>query len=220
MPDRDGEAWLALRETDHPLACCLLFASAGWRDVLADLLSLAHECEAAVRIPSESMLAAIRLQWWVDALAANDPTVAPLVGRLYHHFASGRLRLELTHDLIGLWQDRLHSAPNDAGSCWSQAFVMLVGLQGRDDLAVQSAGLGQLFANGAGPVSQSDGSNDAPSDGPSDVKALRRIVDADSRWLFMLACLLRYTGKSPRSGDDRLLVWRMVGWRWGVRLPS
>ena len=97
---------------------------------------------------------------------------------------------------------------------------MLVGLQGRDDLAVQSAGLGQLFANGAGPVSQSDGSNDAPSDGPSDVKALRRIVDADSRWLFMLACLLRYTGKSPRSGDDRLLVWRMVGWRWGVRLPS
>ncbi|MEC7440267.1 MAG: hypothetical protein VX802_05385, partial [Pseudomonadota bacterium] len=60
--------WQALRETDRDLALALLFAPATSRDLIADRLSLAIEAETAMKLASEPMLAAIRLQWWVEAI--------------------------------------------------------------------------------------------------------------------------------------------------------
>ena len=60
--------WRALRETDRDLALALLFAPVASRDLIADRLSLAMEAETAMKLASEPMLAAIRLQWWVEAI--------------------------------------------------------------------------------------------------------------------------------------------------------
>ena len=53
-----------------------------------------------------------------------------------------------------------------------------------------------------------------------DLADMRRICDADTRWLFLLACMLRRGLDGGGAADDSLLVWRMLAWRWGVRLPS
>ncbi len=53
-----------------------------------------------------------------------------------------------------------------------------------------------------------------------DLKQVRRQVEADTRWLFLLACLIRHGQTSHGTGTDGLLVWRMLAWRWGIRLPS
>ena len=206
MADNEGEAWLALRETDRELACCLLFLPSDLRGLLSDLLSLAHECENAIRIPSESMLAAIRLQWWVDALAGDDPTVAPLAERLHGHLRSGKIGIGQLHALIGLWQDRLQDGTLGAAGCWAQAFAMMPRIEERHDFARMAADIGRCFA-----------SDEAPD---VDLKKLRRQVGPDTRWLFLLACLTRYGQISRGTGTDGLLVWRMLAWRWGIRLPS
>ena len=206
MADNEGEAWLALRETDRELACCLLFVPTDLRGLLSDLLSLAHECENAIRIPSEPMLAAIRLQWWVDALAGDATAAAPLAARLHGHLGSGKIGIGQLQVLIGLWQDRLQNDTQGAAGCWARAFAMMPAVEGHHDLAMMAADIGRRFAG-----------DDAPE---VDLERLRRQVRADTRWLFLLACLIRRGLTLPGTGPDGLLVWRMLAWRWGVRLPS
>ena len=63
------DSWQIVRANDRQLALCLLFAPSADRQLLADIFCLANELENAIRIPSEIILAAIRLQWWHDALA-------------------------------------------------------------------------------------------------------------------------------------------------------
>ena len=206
MADHKSEAWLTLRGTDRELACCLLFVPSELRGLLSDLLSLAHECENAIRIPSEAMLAAIRLQWWVDALAGDDPTVAPLAERLHGHLRSGKISIGQLYALIGLWQDRLQNGTQGAAGCWARAFAMMPRIEGRHDLAMMAADIGRGFTG--------DEAVDV------DLNKLRRQVGAETRWLFLLACLIRHDQTSRGAGTDGLMVWRMLAWRWGVRLPS
>ena len=206
MADNEGEAWLALRETDRELACCLLFVPSDLRGLLSDLLSLAHECENAVRIPSESMLAAIRLQWWADVLAGDDPTVAPLAERLHGHLNSDKVSIGYLSALIALWQNRLQNDIQGAAGCWAQAFAMMPGVEERHDLAMMASNIGRCFVD-----------NDTTD---VDLKKLHRQVGVETRWLFLLACLIRHGQTSRSTRTDGLLVWRMLAWRWGVRLPS
>ena len=63
-----NDSWRILRDNDKQLALCLLFAPRADRQLLADIFCLANELENAVNIPSEIILAAIRLQWWYDAI--------------------------------------------------------------------------------------------------------------------------------------------------------
>jgi phytoene/squalene synthetase len=209
MSSAPNDGWVALRAVDRELACCLLFTPSASRGWLADLLSLLHELESAVRIPSEPMLAAIRLQWWVDAVVGNNPAAAPLVWRLHHHLADGRMQQDKLVALIGIWQDRLQQAPDEAPACWAQAFSMLMTFHARADLDRVAATIGHVFAGGAADAATMP-----------DLADMRRICDADTRWLFLLACMLRRGLDGAGAADDSLLVWRMLVWRWGVRLPS
>ena len=111
------DGWRDLRNTDRDLAFCLLFASAPRRDLLADRLMLAHEAESAIRVASEPLLAAIRLQWWYDALETRRHEKVPLMMRLLSHIESGRLTVEDINTQLALWQDRLQHETDDAGGC-------------------------------------------------------------------------------------------------------
>ena len=125
--------WQALRETDRDLALALLFAPAASRDVLADRLSLAIEAETAINIASEPMLAAIRLQWWVEAIENKSGESVPLMERLLRHLDRGALG---TADLVaqmGHWQDRLSTSPEDKSFSKEECFkinslIVLIGI--------------------------------------------------------------------------------------------
>ena len=122
--------WQALRETDRDLALSLLFAPAASRDLIADKLSLAIEAETAMKLASEPILAAIRLQWWVEAIQNPSGESVPLMERLLDHMDRGSLA---SADLVAqmeLWQDRLSASPEDSpnarGDCWADCFGALL----------------------------------------------------------------------------------------------
>ena len=198
------EGWRNLRNTDRDLAFCLLFASAPRRDLLADRLILAHEAESAIHVASDSLLAAIRLQWWCDALETRRHENVPLTMRLLSHIDAGRLTVEDITMQLALWQDRLQQETDGAGGCWRDFFRHLAG----PGEAKEAAGI-----IGAALVE------------PSQVAAiLSRHLDSlaaeDARWIGMLGLLLRYRCSVPASDSEPMLVWRMLGWRLGVRRPS
>lgn len=185
-------AWPTLRQTDRELALALLFASGQTRDILADRLTLAHECEAAIRVASEPMLAAIRLQWWVEAVETGRHEGVPLMLRLSGRIADGTLDAAELTEQIGLWQDRLATAPEDAGSCWAACFAMLAPNHAEAARTIAHC----LFADGP----------------PPDNVMIEGCGGSQMRWLWMLAKLCRHRQKHT-EGEDSLLVWRMLGWR-------
>lgn len=185
-------AWPALRDRDRDLALALLFAPAHSRDILADRLNLALECEAAMRVASEPMLAAIRLQWWVEAIETGRHEQVPLMMRLWTRIEANQIDASLVTEQIGLWQDRLAAAPEDAGACWADCFAML---------APDHAGLARSIAEslfaGAVPLSNVE---------------LESLKEPNARWLWMLGRLAIHR-QSGAASDDPLLVWRMLWWR-------
>ena len=195
--------WQALRETDRDLALALLFAPAASRDLLADRLSLAIEAETAINIASEPMLAAIRLQWWVEAIENKSGESVPLMERLLSHLDRGSL---VTADLVaqmGPWQDRLSISPEDApnamGDCWADCFGAL--LPAQEQAASQ---VGRALVD---------------TDARIGDEALGLLATAEGRWLWMIGMLVRHRRATGGSHDDPLMAWRMVGWRLGFRRP-
>ena len=196
--------WQALRETDRDLALALLFAPAASRDLIADRLSLAIEAETAMRLASEPMLAAIRLQWWVEAIESGSGGSVPLMDRLLGHLDRGSLA---SADLVAqmcLWQDRLSISPEDAphgiGDCWADCFGAL--LPSQEQAARQ---VGRALVDPDARVGD---------------EALGLLATADGRWLWMIGLLVRHRRATGGSHDDPLMAWRMVGWRFGFRRPS
>ena len=118
--------WQALRASDPDIALALLFAPSAQRELIADRLHLAIESENALRLASEPMLAAIRLQWWVEAIETRRHESVPLMERLIAHIDAAAVRADDLVSQVGLWQDRLASAPEDAGGCWGALLALLV----------------------------------------------------------------------------------------------
>ena len=108
MTDNAKTALAALRDSDHPLgrplALCLMFEPANDQLLAASIFDLALALDSALHIPSESLLAAIRVQWWVDALSDNNAQTAPLVTQLHAQFQTHDGLQSDTIDLIGHWQ--------------------------------------------------------------------------------------------------------------------
>ena len=129
--------WQALRATDRDLALALLFAPGASRELIADRMSLAIEAETALKLASEPMLAAIRLQWWVEAIEQGSGGPVPLMQRLQRHLDSGAATPVALASQIGIWQDRLATAPEanpettpeTNGACWAEFFGSLLPAQ-------------------------------------------------------------------------------------------
>lgn len=192
--------WQALRAGERDIAFCLLFAPAVSRDLIADRLHLAVETENAIRLASEPMLAAIRLQWWVEAIEMQRHESVPLMQRLISHIDANRVSAEDLSRQVGLWQDRLTTAPEDVGSCWGEMFAMML-----PDQREAAAQVGRALVDEKAIVGD---------------EALHLLANADGRWAWMIGLLARYRRTDGLVQDDPLLVWRMLGWRFGVRLPS
>ena len=204
--------WQALRATDRDLALALLFAPGASRELIADRMSLAIEAETALKLASEPMLAAIRLQWWVEAIEQGSGGPVPLMQRLQRHLDSGAATPVALASQIGIWQDRLATAPEanpetnaettpeTTGACWAEFFGSL--LPAQEQAARQ---VGRALVD---------------SDARVGDEALGILARDDARWAWMIGLLARHRQTRRGSHDDPLMAWRMLGWRLGVRRPS
>ena len=199
-----SNSWQALRDSDRDLALCLLFNPTNSRPVLADRLNLALEAEISVRVTSEPMLAAIRLQWWADAIESRRHENVPLMRRLLMHLESGAIRQDDLLAQLALWQDRLADNTISAASCWRDVFVLLAGGQepqpaaGRVGAALQDHELAAQL----------------------DEAILAGLRTRQLYWIWMAGQLARHRLSGGYRDDDALLVWRTLGWRFGIRRPS
>jgi len=196
-------SWQALRDTQKDLALCLLFSAASTRPVLADRLILALETETSVRVTSEPMLAAIRLQWWVDAIETGRDENVPLIRRLLAHLGNGAVRKDELLTQIAIWQDRLADDTITAGASWQSLFGMLAGT----DEAWQAAGRVGLAMYDPAQAAKLDDS------------LLSGLRTRHNYWVWMAGQLAIHRQSGQYREDDVLLVWRMLGWRLGFRRP-
>ena len=143
MTDNAKTALAALRDSDHPLgrplALCLMFEPANDQLLVASIFDLALALDSALHIPSESLLAGIRVQWWVDALTDNDAQTAPLVTQLHAQFQTHEGLQSDTIDLIGYWQTACHDENRDNSDGWAAVWAFVAKHLGQAGQAASSA---------------------------------------------------------------------------------
>ena len=212
-----------LRMSDHSLgrslALCLVFESAKNQLLAASIFNLAIALDAALHIPSESMLAAIRIQWWADALAKTTNRNVPLVACLQSHYQININFLPQLQEMIGEWQVACHDKPRESSAGWAAAWRLVALYLGHGTAAKQAAIIGR------GLHSATRGQKYTDSICNTDVKSFRYNDQKEERsWLYLTACLHRKLQRCPDCDlesarilhhprhDDPLLVWRILRW--------
>lgn len=201
-------SWQELRDINRELALMLLFAPASKRDIAADLFLLATELDNAIHIPSEIMLAAIRLQWWHDALTNDAPSTVPLVQQLQRHYASGVLTQTDLTILIDGWRDRIADDEIPLDHCWRGCWRLVAQVLGSADIAAEAAVIGaHMIALQATPEKRLTpmAGNDFPHNKRLPV------------WLKIAHYLTWHWQANPTADAEYpMLVWRMLAWRFGI----
>jgi len=214
--DLARDAMQKLRDYPHPLArplaSCFVFDSANTQFIGSTCLELGLTLDAALTTPSESLLAVIRLQWWIDAIQDTAPAHAPLVQNLRILIENQpNTRDRLIH-VIGQWQNACHDENRNSQPAWQTLWQLLAEQLGQPTDTVAAIGLFCL-------------SLDAPP--PSNVTnkkgllGLRRTgAGGSSKWLYLLACfgLYQRSGNQPLGNGQEftLLGWRVLLWWLGL----
>ena len=204
-----------LRDYPHVLACplalCFAFEPVDRQFAAATLIELGFTLDTALLTPSESLLAMIRLQWWIDTMQSTATETAPLVQNL-------RIICEQQPDMrdrligvIGCWQDSCHHEQRDSQPGWLKLWRLLG----------ETFSVAPNQAAAAGRFAMS--SDDAPESGFTDrlnLLSLRRMAKgAPSWWLYLLggggAFRRRENRPDPPPYDSAMLGWHLLFWRLG-----
>lgn len=211
-----------LRTSDHalgrPLALCMMFESAENQVIVASVFELAITLDAALHIPKEKMLAAIRIQWWADALDRLSEQNVTLLARLQTQF---QIRCEFQSQLqvmIGKWQTACYDDNRNSAAGWAEAWRLVAIQLGHISRANQSAEIGydlHHLIRGQTRVKK-------VSSISSDIKSLQHNDQGSRRsWLYLAACLnqkLQHDRNNSKSKNihvslaEPALVWRILSW--------
>jgi hypothetical protein len=214
MTDNAKTALAALRDSDHPLgrplALCLMFEDANGQYLAASIFNLAIALDSALHIPSESLLAAIRVQWWVDALSDSAAQTAPLVTQLHAQFYTHDGFQSDIIDLIGHWQTACHDENCDSSDGWAAVWVLVTKHMGQTAQSAIATDIGhQLYQAIRGQKPHAAVSLNRPQ-----ISALRRNGAGQKRsFLYLAACCLRYMQRPNADANHPALVWHMLAWQ-------
>ena len=207
-------ALAALRDSEHPfgrpLALCLMFEAANDRCLAGSIFDLAIALDSALHIPSESLLAAIRVQWWVDALSDSTAHTAPLVTQLHAKFQNyDGLQSDII-DLITHWQTACHDENRDNSHGWAAVWALVAKHTGQ---AAKSA-----IANNIGhQLNHAIRGHELHAAAPLErrqISTLRRNDTGPKRsFLYLAACWLRYMQRPNADANHPALVWQMLAWQ-------
>ena len=121
-----------LRALSYPLYLCTSFAPLSNQPVLQDILSLSCQLTEAVIQPSEQMLKAIRVQWWIECIRDLQRQNSPLSDRIIHHIDSGAINKEtLLLILEGFQEATFEENPKQhLKHCWGLVFEYYYAITG------------------------------------------------------------------------------------------
>ena len=205
----------SLRDYPHvlarPLALCFAFEPVDRQFAAATLIELGFTLDTALLTPSESLLAMIRLQWWIDTMQSTATETAPLVQNLRMVCEQQQDMRDRLIGVIGCWQDSCHDEQRDSHPGWL-ALWRLLG-------ETFSVAPDQATAAGRFAMSSDDEIASGFTD-RSNLLALRHMADgAPSHWLYLLACLGVYRRRKnwpdTQPDDSAMLGWHILLWRLG-----
>ena len=121
-----------LRALSYPLYLCTSFAPLSNQPVLQDLLCLSCQLTEAVIQPSEQMLKAIRVQWWVECIRDLQLQNSPLLDRIIHHIESGVINKEKLLFILEGFQDATfeENPKKHLKRCWGLIFEYYFAITG------------------------------------------------------------------------------------------
>ncbi len=193
------------------LCLTLMFETPETQFLCASLFDLAIVLEKALLTPSESLLAAIRIQWWVDALAAPDKSATtPLVAQLHK---LGQLYPGLDEQIvkiIELWQDASHQENRDSVDGWRMIWQILAQRTGWGDFSEVAALIGAVLR-----LSGHTAAFDKVHVVANRVHALNRHkVNHRHSWLYLNAALAYWLyGRDPAE-EHPMLAWHILKWQY------
>ena len=213
MTDNSKTALSALRDKDHPLgrplAFCLLLEPANDQLLVASIFDLAISLDSALHIPSESLLAAIRVQWWVDALSDSGVQKTPLVTQLQAQFQTHDCLQSEIIDLIGSWQAACHDENRDNIDGWASVWALVAKHLGQATQSAIATDIGHQFYHA---IRGYEPHASMPLDKPH-ISALRRNDSGQKRsFLYLAACWLRYVQSPNVDANHPALIWKILAW--------
>jgi hypothetical protein len=196
----------------RPLALCFVFEPANTQFIAATCLELGFTLDTALAKPSESLLAMIRLQWWIDSIQDTAPAHVPLAQNLHFLIENQRNIGDQLVSVIGHWQSACHDDNRNSQQGWQALWQLLGKTLGHDADTVASIGIFCLSSDAPCPAEMHD---------KTGLLALRRTVPAGyGQWLYLLACFgifLKQLGQNHQANAEfTLLGWRLLLWWLGL----
>ena len=192
----------------RPLALCFVFEPANTQFIAATCLELGFTLDTALATPSESLLAMLRLQWWIDAIQDNAPAHVPLAQNL-HILIENQLHIgDQLVSVIGHWQNACQNDNRNSQQGWQALWQLLGKTLGHEADKVASIGTFCLSSDAPCPAEMHD---------KKGLLALRRTGPAGyGQWVYLLACFgiyLQQLGQSNQAKSEfTLLGWRLLLW--------
>lgn len=205
-----------LRDYPHPLArplaLCFVFEPAETQFIAATYLELGFTLDTALATPSESLLAVIRLQWWIDTIQDTAPAHAPLIQNLRILIENQPNIGDQLVTVIGHWQNASHDDNRNSQQGWQALWQLLGKTLGHNADTVASIGIFCLSSDSPCPADLHDNKG---------LLALRRNTPAGrGQWIYLLACFgiyQRQLGQNYQAGAKfTLLGWRLLLWLLGL----
>ena len=205
-----------LRDYPHPLArplaFCFVFETAETQFLMATCLELGFTLDTALATPSESLLAVIRLQWWIDAIQDTSPAHVPLVQNLRILMKNQPDIADQLVTVIGYWQNACHDDNRSSEQGWQALWHLLGKTLGHNADKVASIGIFCLSSDAPRPADIHD---------KTGLLALRRTTTTGrSQWVYLLACLGIYQQQLDpilrANAEFTLLGWRLLLWWLGL----
>ena len=205
-----------LRDYPHPLArplaLCFVFEPADTQFLAATCLELGFTLDTALATPSESLLAVIRLQWWIDAIQDTVPAHAPLVQNLRNLIKNQPDIGDQLVSVISHWQNACYDDNRDSQQGWQALWKFLGKTLGHNADTVASIGIFCLSSEVPCPADMHD---------KTELLALRGTAQAGrGQWLYLLACFGIYQQQLSQNhqvnAEFTLLGWRLLLWWLGL----
>ena len=199
--------------TARPLALCFVFEPAETQFLAATCLELGFTLDTALATPSESLLAVIRIQWWIDAIQDAASANVPLVQNLCILIENQPHIGDQLVSVIGHWQNACYDKSRNSHRGWRALWQLVGKTLGYNADTIASIGVFCMSSDAPCPANMHD---------KTGLLALRRKTPAGSgEWVYLLACFgiyRRQVGQHPHKNIE----FTMLGWRillWWLGLP-
>jgi hypothetical protein len=212
------------------LALTMMFEPVKNQFFNACITELVIVLETALRAPSESLLAAIRVQWWCDTVTALSETpktatevltvpLAARLGRLVKLYPACHQNII---DMIGHWQNACHEPGRNSSAGWQAAWRLMAQHSTGSQQTKMAGDIGlcfYFFSTQEQAVAAQPPKRGVPKPDQSDLAKLRRRrAETGMSWLYLNAALSLYLTQIESANQSPTMIWQILKWQY-IRPP-